>query len=246
MKNIKLTIEFDGTNYVGSQRQKNGMSVQERIESAIFELTGEKVNLMCSSRTDAGVHAEAFVVNFITNTSIQGEKIKYALNNKLPKDIYVLQSEEVPLDFHARYSAIGKTYVYIVLKSEKGKAIKRNYCYFAKRQINVEAMKKAAQYLIGKHDFSAFKNVGGSVKTSIRNVKELKIEEKEETIEFTISADGFLYKMVRIIVGTLIEIGYGRRKPESIKEILESGERKKAGKTAPAEGLYLKHIYYNH
>lgn len=246
MKNIKLTIEFDGTNYVGSQRQKSGISVQEAIEKAIFQLTEEKVNLVCCSRTDSGVHAEGFVANFISNTSIQGEKIKYALNNKLPADIYVLQSEEVSLDFHARYSAIGKTYVYLVNKSEKGKAIKRNYCYFAKKTIDVEAMKEAAQYLIGKHDFSAFKNVGGSVKTSVRNVTELKIEEKEETIKFTISADGFLYKMVRIIVGTLIEIGYGRRKPESIKEVLESGERKKAGKTAPPEGLYLKQIYYNY
>lgn len=239
MKNIKLVIEYDGSQYFGWQKQKNSRSIQGTLEQVLSEVLKEDIEVIGCSRTDAGVHAKAYVLNFKSETKIPAEKIKYALNNKLPRDIVVLDSREVSEDFHARYSSTGKTYVYTILNREMPSAIERNYVYHHPYNLNINAMKEACKFFIGTHDFSAFKNTGSSVQTSIRTITKLEIDNKEDRIKIYISADGFLYNMVRIIVGTLILVGEGKLKPEEIDKIIKSKDRKKAGKTAPAQGLCL-------
>lgn len=244
MKNIKLIIEYDGTNYSGWQRQKNAVSIQGTIEEAIFQITGEKVNLIGASRTDAGVHAKKYVANFFTESNIPDFKIKYALNTKIPYDIVILDSCEVPLEFHSRYNSVGKLYSYLILNRDQPTAINRNYLYHYKRPLDVSLMKKGAEYFIGKHDFAAFRNKGSSQKTSIRTISKLDIHTEGELIKFYIMANGFLYNMARIIIGTLINVGIGKIKPEDIKNIMESKDRNNAGKAVPAKGLYLEEVFY--
>lgn len=244
MRNIKLIIEYDGTNYAGWQKQNNAVTVQEVVEKAIKRITKENVKLIGSSRTDTGVHAKGFVANFYTECRIPDEKIRDAVNSKLPYDIVILSSNRVDKDFHARYNSMGKTYVYTILNRRERAAIDRNYMYHYKGQLNIEMMKQASRYLLGKNDFSAFKNKGSSVKTSVRTITDIKIINKDDIIKIYVTADGFLYNMVRIIVGTLIEAGIGKIKPEYIKEILESKDRTKAGKSAPPQGLCLIKVYY--
>lgn len=245
MKNIKLIIEYDGTNYAGWQKQKNAVTIQQKLEESILKLTGESVEIIGSSRTDAGVHAKGFVANFKTESSIPARSFREALNSKLPKDIVILESEEVPLDFHARYSSIGKLYSYTIINRVQPLAIGRDYVYHYKKQLNFEAMKEACEYFIGKHDFSAFKSTGSSVKTSIRTVKRAFLNKDDYKLIFYVEADGFLYNMVRIMVGTLIDVGIGKIRPEDIKAIIQSKDRNRAGKTVPASGLCLEFVYYN-
>ncbi len=244
MKNIKIIIEYDGTNYFGWQRQKNQRSIQECIEEALYKLTGENISLIGSSRTDSGVHARGFVANFKTNSTIPPEKFKDALNTKLPIDIVVKWSEEVHLDFHARYDCKGKTYKYTILNEEVRSPLMRNYTYLVKDNLDIKSMEEACKYFIGKHDFEAFKSTGSSVKTSIRTISELYLVKNENLIEIYVSADGFLYNMVRIIVGTLIEVGRGKIAPEDIKDIIISKDRNKTGKCVPAQGLVLEKVFY--
>ena len=170
MRNIKLIIEYDGTNYAGWQRQNNVITIQEKIERAIEELTGEETQITGSSRTDAGVHAKGYTGNFYTNSKISVEKFTGAINSKLPLDIVILHSFEVPYEFHSRYNSTGKMYSYTILNRRESVAVGRNYIYHHKRILDIEAMKVAAQYFIGTHDFSAFKNLGSSVKTSVRTI----------------------------------------------------------------------------
>ena len=202
MKNVKLTIEYDGTNYCGWQKQNNEKTIQEEIEKAIYEAVGEVVEVIGSSRTDAGVHARGMVANFKTNATIPFDKFKYAINDKLPDDISIIESEEVKDEFHARYDSKGKTYCYSIINRQQKIAIGRNYAYHFKWSLDVEKMQEACKYFIGKHDFKAFRSLGSSVKTTERTIKELYIEAKGESINIFITADGFLYNMVRIIVGT--------------------------------------------
>ena len=244
MRNIKLIIEYDGTNYSGWQRQNNVMTIQEKVERAIEELTGEKIKITGSSRTDAGVHAKGYTGNFYTNSKISAEKFTGAINSKLPVDIVILHSFEVPYEFHSRYNSTGKLYSYTIINRRESVAVGRNYMYHHKITLDTEAMKVATQYFIGTHDFSAFKNLGSSVKTSVRTVSQLDIIKNEELIKIYIAADGFLYNMVRIIVGALIRVGEGKIKPNEIKNIIESKERAKAGKSAPASGLCLEEVFY--
>lgn len=244
MRNIKLTIEYDGTNYAGWQRQNNALTVQQRLEEAIEEATGTKSEVIGSSRTDAGVHAKGFVANFKTISSIPDSRFREALNNKLPEDIVILNSEEVNAEFHARYSSIGKQYSYTILNRPQPAAIDRNYVYHYKRLLNFEAMQSACIHFVGKHDFSAFRSTGSSVKTSVRTVKSALIKKDNDKIIFFVEADGFLYNMVRIMSGTLIEVGIGKISPEEIVEIIKSKDRNKAGKTVPASGLTLERVYY--
>lgn len=244
MRNIKLIVEYDGTNYAGWQRQNNAVTIQQKVEEVISDVTGEVLEVIGSSRTDAGVHAEGFVCNFFTKSKIPAEKFKKALNSFLPEDIVILQSEEVELDFHARFNSLGKRYEYTILTGEQRPAIGRNYMYYFYRKLDIENMQKAAKYILGTHDFSAFKNAGSSVKTSVRTIKELDIVEDGKMIRFIVMGDGFLYNMVRIIVGTLLEVGIGRFKPEYVQDILESKDRSKAGKSVPANGLCLKEVFY--
>jgi tRNA pseudouridine38-40 synthase len=242
--NIKLTLEYDGTNYAGWQKQLNAVAVQQIIEAAIYKVTSEKVEVIGASRTDTGVHAKAYVLNFFTESTIPPERFKAALNCKLPEDIVILKSEEVSIEFHARYSSTGKRYCYSILNGLDKPAIGRNYVGYHKAPLDVEAMQEACKLFIGKKDFSAFRNLGSSVKSTTRTIKESYIVQEGNIIKYYVSADGFLYNMVRIIVGTLLQVGNGKLMLEEIPLIIASKDRKMAGKSAPASGLCLEEVYY--
>ena len=244
MRNIKIVIEYDGSNYVGWQKQKNGISIQEAIEKAATVILGEKISLTGSSRTDAGVHAKGQVANFYTNSSIPSDKLPFAINSKLPNDIAVINAEDVPYDFHSRYDSCGKLYSYTILNRKIPPAYIRNYISYCPYNLDFSSMEKAASAFVGKHDFSAFKSTGSSVKTTVRTVEFLKFEKNGDIIKFYIKADGFLYNMVRIIAGTLIDIGRGKIKLSDLDSIIESRNRNLTGKTAPASGLCLEKVFY--
>ncbi|WP_211204209.1 tRNA pseudouridine(38-40) synthase TruA [Thermoanaerobacter italicus] len=244
MRNIMIVVQYDGTNYHGWQLQKNAITVQEVLQKAIKKVTGEEVNLIGASRTDTGVHALYQVANFKTNTKMPAEKLPYALNSVLPDDIVITQAKDVEDSFHARYSAKRKRYKYIILNRKFRMPTMRNYCWHISYPLNVEKMKKAATYLIGTHDFSAFKASGSSKTSTIRTVYDLIIEKNEDFINIEIEADGFLYNMVRIIVGTLSYVGLGKIGENEVYHILASKDRTKAGITAPPQGLYLIKIIY--
>ncbi|SHK48227.1 tRNA pseudouridine38-40 synthase [Hathewaya proteolytica DSM 3090] len=247
MKNIKLVLEYDGSNYIGWQRQKTETrvhSIQYVIENTLKELLREDVTVIGCSRTDSGVHARQYVLNFNTETSIPADRIKYALNDKLPEDIVVLNSEETSMDFHARYSSKGKLYMYTIVNREARLTIDRRYAYQHKWQLDMALMREACKYFIGTHDFKSFMKKGSSVKTTVRTISSLEVQEQGDFIRIYAAADGFLYNMVRIIVGTLLEVGEGKIQPEDIVRIIESRDRNKAGKTAPAQGLTLLEVLY--
>ena len=242
--NVKLTIEYDGTNYSGWQKQTNAVGIEQIIEEAIYKLTSEKIEVVGSSRTDAGVHAKAYVLNFFTKSTVPAERIKQALNTKLPNDIVILKSEEVSNLFHARFSSLGKKYCYSILNAANKPAMCRNYVGYYKAPLNVELMQEACKSFIGEHDFAAFRNLGSSVKSTTRIINESYIVKEGNIIKYYVSADGFLYNMVRIIVGTLIQVGIGKIRAEEISLIIASKDRRKAGKSAPASGLCLQEVYY--
>ena len=244
MRNIKLTIEYDGKKFNGWQKQPDKLNIQGEIENAIKEITGEEVDLIGSGRTDAGVHAFGQVANFKTNSELPIEKIAIAINSKLKKSIVVKQAEEVDERFHSRYNAKQKTYAYIINTTNNGAAIYRNLEYYINLNLNIEQMQKAAKYFEGEHDFKAFKASGTSSKSSVRTIYKLDVMEGEGKIKIEITGNGFLYNMVRIISGTLVDVGIGKIKPEDIPNIIESKDRSKAGKTLPAHGLYLLNVKY--
>ena len=244
MKNIKLIIEFDGSNFCGWQRQPKGRTVQKVIETAIFKATGEDIMINGSSRTDAGVHAREMVANFFTNSTIPGDKFREAINTRLPDDVSIIKSEEVDKDFHARYSSKGKTYSYTIVNRYERLSLGNQYLYHCRYKLNVDEMRKACKYFIGKHDFKAFMSPGSSIKTTTRNIEDLYIEQKNDKIKIFITADGFLYNMVRIIVGTLIKVGNGKLKAEEIESIIIEGNRKRAGMCVPPNGLILEKVFY--
>lgn len=244
MRNIKLTIEYDGTNYFGWQVQKNRVTIQGTLQEAISSLTNEKVNIIGCSRTDTGVHAKEFVANFFTDSKIPSEKFREAINVRLPEDIIILKSEEVSEKFHARYCSKGKRYVYTIYNKKVPCAIYRNYMYSFKKELQIDNMKKACKYIIGTHDFIAFRTKGSSVKTTVRNITQLDIEKTEDVIKIIVAGDGFLYNMVRIIVGTLLDVGTGKIQPKDVEKILQSQDRNKAGKVVPACGLCLEKVFY--
>lgn len=244
MRNIKLTIEYDGTNYHGWQSQQNAIAVQDVVIKAIHKITGEEINLTGSSRTDTGVHAYGQVANFFTESRIPAEKFPFALNSALPEDISIKKAEEVNEGFHARFSAKGKKYRYLIYNSTFPSALMRNRAYFVPGKLNLDAMIQASEYFLGKHDFSAFRASGSDTKTSERTITGVSLKQAGETIEFEIQGDGFLYNMVRIIAGTLIEVGAGRISASEIPDIIKGRDRRKAGRTAPAHGLYLVQVFY--
>jgi len=244
MRNIRLTLEFDGTCYAGWQRQINGTAVEQVVREAIRKLTGEEADLIGCSRTDAGVHARRYVCSFRTGCSIPAEKMKYALNNMLPTDIVVLESELAEQEFHARFSAKGKRYTYTICNREMPPAIARNYVCFFKRPLDAGLMAEAAVHLVGKHDFSSFRNSNSSTRSSVRTIFDLTVSRTGDTITISVTGDGFLYNMVRIIAGTLMETGLGGISPADVKDILEARDRSKAGRTAPASGLCLEEVFY--
>lgn len=244
MRNIKLVIEYDGTNYFGWQIQKVGSTIQGTIEKAIMKATGEVVEIIGSSRTDSGVHARGYVANFKTNSTIPGNKFREAINTRLPDDIVILHSEEVNEEFHSRYDSKGKTYTYSILNSELPIAIGKNYVYHVRGKFDIEKMKETCEFFIGTHDFKSFKSDGSSVKTTVRTISDLHIEVCNNSIKFFITGDGFLYNMVRIIVGTLLQVGRGTKTPMDIKRIIDNPDRSGAGMCVPALGLVLEEVFY--
>lgn len=243
MRNIKLTIQYNGKRYCGWQKQNNSLGVEGNIEQAIKDITNESVKINGSGRTDAGVHALGQVANFNTNSNIPIEKIPKALNSKLPKDIVIINAEEVDLGFHSRYLSKGKRYRYIIYNSQYKSPIYSDISYFVKYDLDFEKMKKEAKSLVGTYDFKGFMSPGSSVKNTVRTIYDVEISRQEELIVIEIEGNGFLYNMVRIIVGTLVDIARGRI-DKSMLSIIESKLRSEAGHTAPAHGLFLKKVDY--
>ncbi len=246
--NIAVKIMYDGAKYHGWQYQKNGITVQERIEAVLSGITGEKVSVCGCSRTDAGVHALEFVFNFKSNTKIPLERLPYAINNHLINDsIAAVSAHYVSDDFNARFSSTGKRYIYKIWNSNIENPFTSKYSWFVPYNLDIEKMQAAAKLFEGTHDFSAFMAAGGSQKTTVRTIYECTVKkssEWDEQIEIEVEANAFLYNMVRIISGTLAEVGMGRIAPCDIGKIIDSCDRRQAGMTAPPEGLFLKKVLY--
>ena len=244
VKRIKLVVAYDGTAYCGWQVQPNGPTIEGELNAAISSLTGEDIQVIGASRTDAGVHGLCNIAVFDTDSPIPGEKFSYALNQRLPEDIRVRASEEVPLDFHPRHQESRKTYVYRILNAEFPDPTKRLYTHFTYVKMNVEQMQKAASYLVGEHDFKSFCSPATTVESTVRTLYKCEVSKEGEMITIEVQGNGFLYNMVRIIAGTLMEVGCGRISPEQIPGILELRDRNAAGPTAPAKGLCLVKYEY--
>lgn len=244
MKNIRLLIEYDGTNYHGWQRQRKRRTVQGEIEKAIKKITKEDVNIISSGRTDSGVHAKGQVANFITNSIIPGENYKFALNINLPEDIKVLESCEVKKNFHSRFSAKYKKYKYVIYNGKMPRPLYRNFSYHVSWDLDIEEMRKSLKYFIGYHDFESFMGRDTKVDTTMRTIYNMEIEKNGEFIEITIEGKSFLRNMIRIMVGTLVYIGRGRIDKENIPKIIQGKNRVLAGPTAPPQGLFLEKVYY--
>ena len=245
MRNIRLIIEYDGKDFNGWQKQPNKLNIQGEIERAIMDITKEeKIDLIASGRTDAGVHAFGQVANFKTNSTIPIEKFAMAINSKVKKSIVVKSAEEVDERFHSRYNCKQKTYRYVINNSETGSAIYRNLEYHYPIKLNVDDMKKAVKYFEGEHDFKAFRASGTGSKTSVRKIFKASVTQEEDRIYIELTGSGFLYNMVRIIAGTLIDVGNGKIKVSDVPKIIEEGDRTKAGKTLPPQGLFLINVDY--
>lgn len=244
-RRIMLIISYDGTNYCGWQIQINGITVEEVINRELSRLLGEEIAVIGASRTDSGVHALGNVAVFDTFSKIPPEKMCFALNQRLPEDIRIQESMEVPLTFHPRYCDSTKTYEYKILNRRFDIPTMRLYTHFCYMPLNVEKMQQAAKYLEGEHDFKSFCSARTQVTDTVRTVYSLEVSKSGEIISIRISGNGFLYNMVRIIVGTLIKVGLGVYPPEHVREILEARDRNTAGPKAPAKGLTLIGIEYD-
>lgn len=244
MRRIHLTVEYDGTNYAGWQRQANAMTVQEAIERAVQRLTGEAVCVSGASRTDAGVHALGQSAHFDTESRIPAEKFSFALNTMLPPDIRVVRSEEAAADFHARFSGRGKRYRYLIHAAPHAGALNRLTHAHVIYPLDVEKMRAEAKALVGTHDFAAFAASGSVVKDTVRTIWRADVEQSGPEICLIVEGNGFLYNMVRIIAGTLIGVGSGKLAPGAFRRAIESGDRLDLGITAPAHGLTLMEVFY--
>ena len=280
MKNVLLTIKYDGTPFCGWQRQPNVETVQGEVERVLSILCAQQIEINGTSRTDAGVHAYGQQASFKGDFKIPVENIKRAANNLLHPAVKITEVMEVPEEFHARFDSKGKTYEYIIINSRNKDPFMENYCYFVDRPLDIDKIKRALKYIEGTHDFNCFQASGGEIReTTVRTVYKLEMDVKDLPLEeegnallaekgldnsrvpgakmvddhrwfppkkliVKITGDGFLYNMVRIIVGTLVDVGYGKIDSEDLPEIIQGRDRTKAGHTAPAQGLYLKEIYY--
>lgn len=244
---LKAIIAYDGTRFSGYQIQPDRRTIQGKLEAALTKMhKGKRVKVIASGRTDQGVHALGQVIHFDTNLSIPIQNWRRALNTMLPDDIMVKDIQEAAEDFHARYDAVEKEYHYLIWNDQEKDIFKRNYSHYVPESLNIEAMQQAGRYLLGTHDFSAFCAANSTVKgDKIRTITAIDIGKDNNQIQIRVKGTGFLYNMVRIIVGTLIEIGKGDRTPACIEEIIAGKNRKKAGKTAPPQGLYLWQVMYN-
>ena len=244
MKNFKLILQYDGTNYHGWQIQPNAVTVQQTVCEAIKKLTGENITLVGAGRTDSGVHAINYSANFRSNTTIPAEKLPYALNTKLPQDIICKHAETVPYEFHASNSAVKKTYIYRILNSQYDDAFQNRYSWHYKYFLDDNIMDTAAKHFIGVHDFAGFCSSGFSAQTTVREIYNLTVTRSGDIITISVTGNGFLYNMVRIITGTLVNVGIGKIRPEDMPDIIKSCDRKRAGITAPAKGLFLSEVFY--
>jgi len=244
VRNIKLTLEYVGTNYYGFQRQPNRPTVQGELERVLTTLLGEEIKVTGAGRTDVGVHALHQVANFKTNSTMAPSRLQWSANSLLPSDIVITRVEEVPLSFHARRQAVAREYKYYILNRGHPSAFQRDRVYFLARPLDVVRMQEAARVLVGTHDFSAFCGGSHTKPSRVRTINELKCEKEGDLIIITVSANAFLPQMVRTLVGTLIRVGEGNLSADEVKEILGSKDRKKAGPTAPACGLVLTNIVY--
>lgn len=239
-----LITAYDGTNYCGWQVQPGRLTVEGVLNEALFRLFGEDIQVTGASRTDSGVHALGNTAVFDTNGRIPGDKVKYALNQRLPEDIRIQESMEVAADFHPRHCNSRKTYEYRIINRSMELPTQRLYAHYLYYRLDIEKMREGAGYFVGEHDFKSFCSAGSQVKETVRTIYSLMVEQKEELITIRVTGSGFLYNMVRIIAGTLIEVGLGRIGPEEIKSIIEGKNRELAGPTAPARGLFLIGIEY--
>lgn len=246
MKKIMLVVSYEGTQYHGWQCQPNAVTVEGVLNETISKLTGEEITVIGASRTDAGVHALGNVAVFDTESRIPGEKFSYALNQRLPEDIVIQDSKEVALDFHPRHCNCKKTYEYSIIHRKFPLPQYRNTAFFYYGDLDIGKMRQAAKAFVGEHDFAGFCSSGAQVQTTVRTIYALEIEENatQEEIVIRVEGNGFLYNMVRIIAGTLLEVGKGNISPQKMEEIIESCNRKNAGPTAPAKGLKLVRIKY--
>ncbi len=245
MHNIKLIIEYDGTNYHGWQRQKNAITIQEKIEGALKTLTGANINLIGAGRTDAGAHARGQTANFrIDNLAIPVNKLPYAINTLLPEDITVKYAEEVPEDFHSRFCAKEKVYSYYIFNSKFPSPLARKYSFHFPKALDIKNMKQAGSYLVGTHDFASFIASSSKVSTTVREIRGFEIQKDGELICAIFSGDGFLYNMVRIMMGTILLAGEGKVPPEYIPHVIRSKKRENAGTTLPSKGLILEKVIY--
>lgn len=246
MRNFKLILQYEGTRYQGWQKQEStDNTIQGRLEELLLKMNGTRTEIQGSGRTDAGVHALGQVANFHADTRMSCSEIQSYMNHYLPNDIGVISVEEVPERFHSRLNAVGKTYLYRILNTEIPHVFDRRYVYEYPQKLDVEAMKRAAEQLAGTHDFKAFTSTKKGKKSTIRTIEEIGIDRVGDEIRMTYRGDGFLYHMVRILTGTLLEVGAGQRKPEDMKEILDSGLRERAGALVPAKGLTLIAVRYH-
>ncbi|MBQ8783878.1 MAG: tRNA pseudouridine(38-40) synthase TruA [Clostridia bacterium] len=244
MRNLLVTIAYDGTDYHGWQVQPNGITVQQAVQDAIEKILGKRENIVGCSRTDSGVHANNFCFNMRTESPIDPFRFVGAMNAVLPDDIAVKECVKVPMEFHARYDCKGKEYIYKIWNSpQRNPFLQDRYLHY-KKPLDAELLNKAAQAFVGKHDFSAFCASKTTVEDFVRTVEYAAVTQNDEEVCFTVKADGFLYNMVRIMVGTLLEVAEGRISADSIGKIINSLDRNQAGRTAPAHGLYLNKVFY--
>ena len=243
-KRIRLTVAYDGTAYCGWQVQPGVVTIESELNRCLSDLLKEDIQVIGASRTDSGVHAMGNIAVFDTTARMPGEKVSYALNQRLPEDIRIQKSEEVPLDWHPRHQNSRKTYEYRIYRGEFPMPVKRLYSLFTYHKLDVKAMQEAATYFVGEHDFKSFCQVGAQVESTVRTIYELSVEEQDQELVIRVTGNGFLYNMVRIIAGTLMEVGQGKRNPEDVPKIIEAKNRQAAGPTAPPQGLMLVKYQY--
>ena len=245
MKNFKLTISYDGSRYSGWERQPGRDTIQGKLETVLSRMADAEVNVIGAGRTDAGVHARAMVANCYLETELQPDEIRNYMNRYLPEDIRVIDAKEVPERFHSRLSAVRKTYAYYVETADRKCVFERKYVYGLGRELDIPAMEKAAGYLLGEHDFKSFCSNKRMKKSTVRRMDQIGIHTDGTKVVFTYTGNGFLYNMVRILTGTLLEVGLGKRRPEEMTAVLEARNREAAGATAPPEGLLLMQVEYD-
>ena len=244
MRNIKLTIEYDGTAYAGWQVQPNGLAVQEVVEQALARLLGEPTRLRSSGRTDAGVHARGMVACFNTEKRLPLRAFREGLNSQLPSDVAVRDACEVPLSFNPRFDAQAKHYRYTILLDDLRSPLARHTAWRLSGGLDLKAMRAACALFIGEHDFAAFRASNCAAKTTVRRINSLELVQEGRFLHLDVNGSGFLKNMVRIIAGTLVEVGQGRRTPQEVARLLKEGDRQLAGKTAPPQGLCLMQVFY--